>query len=102
MLAFWRYYDVVGQDFTNSVVYLGDDAGIPVAPVLNFFVGIMTGSTVLNVIMGVSFILWNVLLLFVIAMICTRNIFAWSFDGWRRGSSPRSASARTPRGWRRS
>jgi basic amino acid/polyamine antiporter, APA family len=81
MLAFWRYYDVVGQDFTNSVVYLGDDAGIPVAPVLNFFVGIMTGSTVLNVIMGVSFILWNVLLLFVIAMICTRNIFAWSFDG---------------------
>lgn len=81
LLAFWRYYDVVGQDFTNSVVYLGDDAGIPVAPVLNFFVGIMTGSTVLNVIMGVSFILWNVLLLFVIAMICTRNIFAWSFDG---------------------
>ncbi len=55
--------------------------GIPVAPVLNFFVGIMTGSTVLNVIMGVSFILWNVLLLFVIAMICTRNLFAWSFDG---------------------
>ncbi len=81
MLAFWRYYDVVGQDFTNSVVYLGDDSGIPVAPVLNFFVGIMTGSTVLNVIMGVSFILWNVLLLFVIAMICTRNLFAWSFDG---------------------
>jgi amino acid transporter len=81
MLAFWRYYDVVGQDFTNSVVFLGDDAGIPVSPVLNFFVGIMTGSTVLNVIMGVSFILWNVLLLFVIAMICTRNIFAWSFEG---------------------
>jgi amino acid transporter len=80
LLAFWRYYDVVGQDFTNSVVYLGDDAGIPVAPVLNFFVGIMTGSTFLNVLMGISFILWNVLLLFVIAMICTRNIFAWSFD----------------------
>jgi APA family basic amino acid/polyamine antiporter len=81
LLAFWRYYDVVGQDFTNSVVFLGDDAGIPVSPVLNFFVGIMTGSTVLNVLMGISFILWNVLLLFVIAMICTRNIFAWSFDG---------------------
>lgn len=81
LLAFWRYYDIVGQDFTNSVVYLGDDSGIPVSPVLNFFVGLMTGSTVLNVIMGVSFILWNVLLLFVIAMICTRNLFAWSFDG---------------------
>lgn len=81
LLAFWRYYEVVGQDFTNSVVYLGDGSGIPVSPVLNFFVGLMTGSTVLNVIMGVSFILWNVLLLFVIAMICTRNLFAWSFDG---------------------
>lgn len=81
MLVFWRYYDVVGQEFTNSAVYLGDDAGIPVAPVLNFFAGIMTGSTILNVLMGISFILWNVLLLFVIAMICTRNIFAWSFDG---------------------
>jgi amino acid transporter len=81
MLAFWRYYDVVGQDFTNSVVYLGDDAGIPVSPVLNFFAGIMTDSTILNVLMGVSFILWHALLLFVIAMICTRNMFAWSFDG---------------------
>lgn len=81
MLAFWRYYDVVGQEFTNSVVFLGDDAGIPVSPVLNFFAGIMTGSTVLNVLMGLSFILWHVLLLFVIAMICTRNIFAWSFEG---------------------
>ena len=48
---------------------------------LNFFAGIMTGSTVLNVLMGLSFILWHVLLLFVIAMICTRNIFAWSFEG---------------------
>jgi APA family basic amino acid/polyamine antiporter len=85
MLIFWRYYDVVGQDFTNSVVYLDantdDGSGIPVSPVLNFFAGIMTGSTVLNVLIGVSFILWHALLLFVIAMICTRNLFAWSFDG---------------------
>jgi APA family basic amino acid/polyamine antiporter len=81
LLVFWRYYDVVGQDFTNSVVYLGDDAGVPVSPVLNFFAGIMTDSTILNVLMGLSFILWHALLLFVIAMICTRNMFAWSFDG---------------------
>jgi APA family basic amino acid/polyamine antiporter len=85
LLVFWRYYDVVGKDFTNSVVYLNGNtdagSGIPVSPVLNFFAGIMTGSTTLNVIMGISFILWNGLLLFVIAMVCTRNIFAWSFDG---------------------
>jgi amino acid transporter len=35
----------------------------------------------LNVLIGASFILWHALLLFVIAMICTRNLFAWSFDG---------------------
>jgi basic amino acid/polyamine antiporter, APA family len=84
IVCFWRYYDVVGQEFTNSVVYLNnntdDGSGIPVSPVMNFFAGIMTDSTLLNVLMGVSFILWNAVLLFVIAMICTRNLFAWSFD----------------------
>jgi APA family basic amino acid/polyamine antiporter len=85
MLIFWRYYSVVGKDFTNSVVWLGsntnDGSGIPVAPVLNFFAGIMTGSTVVNVLIGISFTLWHLLLLFVIGMVCTRNLFAWSFDG---------------------
>ena len=47
---------------------------------LNLFAGIMTGSTVLNVIMAVSFFLWNFLLLFVIATVITRNLFAWSVD----------------------
>lgn len=85
MLIFWRYYAVVGKDFTNSVVYLDANtdkgSGIPVSPGLNFFAGIMTGSTFLNVVMAISFILWYVLLLFVMAMLCTRNLFAWSFDG---------------------
>jgi len=84
LVCFWRYYDVVGKDFTNSVVYLDNNtdkgSGIPVSPVMNFFAGIMTDSTILNVLMGISFILWNGVLLFVIAMICTRNLFAWSFD----------------------
>ena len=85
MLIFWRYYDVVGKDFTNSVVYLDgntdEGSGLPVSPVLNFFAGIMTDSTIVNVIIGVSFILWHALLLPVIGMVCTRNLFAWSFDG---------------------
>jgi basic amino acid/polyamine antiporter, APA family len=84
MLVFWRYYDVVGKEFTNSVVYLDgnteEGAGLPVSPVVNFFTGIMTDSSVLNVLMGLSFILWHALLLPVIGMICTRNLFAWSFD----------------------
>ena len=85
MLVLWRYYDVVGREFTNSVVYLDgntdEGSGLPVSPVLNFFAGIMTDNTILNVLIGLSFILWHALLLPVIGMICTRNLFAWSFDG---------------------
>jgi basic amino acid/polyamine antiporter, APA family len=84
LVCLWRFYDIVGQEFINSVVYLNnntdDGSGLPVDPVLNLFAGIMTGSTILNVIMAVSFFLWNFLLLFVIATVITRNLFAWSVD----------------------
>lgn len=84
LICLWRFYDIVDKDFVNSVVYLDnntdDGSGLPVSPVLNLFTGIMTGSTVLNVLMALSFFLWHFLLLFVIAMICTRNLFAWSVD----------------------
>jgi APA family basic amino acid/polyamine antiporter len=84
MVCLWRFYDIVDKDFVNSVVYLNNEtdagSGLPVDPVLNLFTGIMTGSTVLNVLMALSFFLWHFLLLFVIAMICTRNLFAWSVD----------------------
>jgi basic amino acid/polyamine antiporter, APA family len=84
LVCLWRFYDIVGQDFINSVVYLNNNtdngSGLPVDPVLNLFAGIMTGSTILNVIMALSFFLWNFLLLFVIATVITRNLFAWSVD----------------------
>jgi amino acid transporter len=84
LLCLWRFYDIVGRDFINSVVFLNDNtdkgSGLPVDPVLNLFTGIMTGSTILNVIMAISFFLWNFMLLFVIAVVCTRNLFAWSVD----------------------
>ena len=84
LICLWRFYDIVGKDFINSVVFLNNNtdegSGLPVDPVLNLFTGIMTGSTVLNVLMAVSFFLWHFLLLFVIAMVCTRNLFAWSID----------------------
>ena len=84
LVCLWRFYDIVGKEFVNSVVYLNnntdDGSGLPVDPVLNLFAGIMTGSTILNVIMALSFFLWDFLLLFVIATVITRNLFAWSVD----------------------
>jgi amino acid transporter len=84
LVCLWRFYDIVGKEFVNSVVYLNNNtdkgSGLPVDPVLNLFVGIMTDNTILNVIMALSFFLWNFLLLFVIATVITRNLFAWSVD----------------------
>ena len=42
MLIFWRYYEVVGKDFTNSVVYLDAKTtrlGLPVSPVTELLRG---------------------------------------------------------------
>ena len=84
LVSLWRFYDIVGKEFINSVVFLDQNAeggsGLPVDPVLNLFAGLMTESTILNVLMALSFFLWHFLLLFVIATICTRNLFAWSVD----------------------
>jgi amino acid transporter len=84
LICLWRFYDIVGRDFINSAVYLNNNtdagSGLPTDPVLNLFTGIMTGSTILNILMALSFFLWNFMLLFVIAMVCTRNLFAWSVD----------------------
>ena len=84
LVCLWRFYAIVGQEFINSVVYLNNNtdegSGLPVDPVLNLYAGIMTSSAIVNVIMALSFFLWNFLLLFVIATVITRNLFAWSVD----------------------
>jgi amino acid transporter len=83
MIILFLYYRVVGQEFNNAAAFLEyetDQSPIPVAGVLNFFAGLLTDSSILNVIMGASFFLWHFLLLFVMFTICVRNIFAWSFD----------------------
>jgi APA family basic amino acid/polyamine antiporter len=54
--------------------------GLAVSPVLNLYAGMMTDSTVVNILMALSFFLWPFILLFAMATVCTRNLFAWSFD----------------------
>ena len=79
------FYHVVGQGFYNSFVFLsGTDkgTGLPAggSPVINLFSGIMTSNSVLNVLMALSFFIWPFILLFAMATVCSRNLFAWSFD----------------------
>lgn len=79
------FYHAVGQNFYNSFVYLTgttQGTGLPgtVSAVINLFTGMMTGSSVLNVLMAISFFTWPFLLLFAMSMVCSRNLFSWSFD----------------------
>ena len=82
-LAFERFYQVVGWDFTNAVGYLfyvePSKYPLPVPPVLNFFAGLLTSNAVLNVLMGISFILWVFMLVGPLYLITSRYMFSWSF-----------------------
>lgn len=83
MAIMGAYYSVVGTEFNNTAAYLEyhtDASPLPVFGVINFFAGILTDNPFVIILMGVSFFLWHFLLLFVMATICVRNMFAWSFD----------------------
>jgi len=82
MVTLGAYYGVVGRDFNNAIaVVQGMDANpLPTGGSLSFFAGILTNNLLVNVLISVSTFLWFYLLLFVMATICVRNIFAWSFD----------------------
>lgn len=80
MLAFYGYYSTVGRDFNNTIAILPKIEGNPllVDNSLNSMAGILTQNLFLNIIMGLSNFLWYFLLLFVMAQVCSRNIFAWA------------------------
>jgi len=82
MVTLWAYYRTVGTDFNDAAAYLqfNGESPLPVTGVLNFFAGVLTDNTIVNVIVGLSFFLWHYLLLFVMFTIIVRNMFAWSFD----------------------
>jgi len=82
-VMFWKFYDVVGWDFTNAVAYLYFSApssyNLPSPPVLNFFVGLMAGNPYVNILIGVSFILWIFMLVGLGPLVPSRCMFTWSF-----------------------
>lgn len=73
-----------GNDFLGSSTVLsnaGDPAyGLPAPASFFFFVSMLTRSTVLTVIINVSFIFAFIVALPATFLIATRNLFAWSFD----------------------
>jgi amino acid transporter len=73
-----------GNNFLGSATVLSNAGSkaytLPAASSFFFFVSMLTGSTVLTVIINVSFILAFIVALPATFLIATRNLFAWSFD----------------------
>lgn len=82
MVTLGAYYSVVGRDFNNAIAIVQGLANnpLPTSGSMSFFAGILTKNILVNVLISVSTFLWFYLLLFVMATVCVRNIFAWSFD----------------------
>lgn len=73
-----------GQHWLGAATYLSNNASakypLPSTPFYFFFVAMLTKSTALITVMGVSFALAIFALLPPIFLIATRSLFAWSFD----------------------
>jgi amino acid transporter len=83
-IAFQRFYDIAGWDFTNAVGYLFNAAPsqytLPVPPTMNFFIDLLTNNVFVNVLIGASFILWIFMLVGPEFLTTSRYMFAWSFS----------------------
>lgn len=82
MVVIGRYYEVVGRDFNNAVALIKDDSDSPLigGGSMTFMSGLLTKNLAINFLISLSTFLWFYLLLFVMAAVCIRNLFAWSYD----------------------
>ena len=73
-----------GNDFLGSSTVLSNAGStaytLPAPASFFFYVSMLTGSTVLTVIINISFIVAFIVALPATFLIATRNLFAWSFD----------------------
>lgn len=72
-----------GFEFMAAAQYVGGTGDWPVqaAPFLNLFIGIGSGSTLLVVIVGATYVAGVLALIVPTYMLATRNIFAQAFEG---------------------
>jgi APA family basic amino acid/polyamine antiporter len=53
---------------------------LPVPPSIFFWIGLIIGNPILNAIVQLSGVAWNLLIVAILFPMLTRSIFAWSFD----------------------
>lgn len=77
-------FKVAGSDFIQSINFLSSSAPnkypLPVAPYYNLFAGMITKNSVINGLIAISFLFWNLPAMVGNTFMPIRTLFAWSFD----------------------
>ena len=77
-------FKVMGTDFLKSINFLSSSAAdkypLPVAPYFNLIAGLIAKNPLLNILISVSFLFWNLPALIGNSFMPIRTLFAWSFD----------------------
>src|SRR5947209_15328236 len=69
-----QFWTAAYADYYNGVFSL------PFPPYLNMIGGVAQGSTTLSIVIGLGFLMMSLLYVPMNIMLCTRMVFAWSFD----------------------
>lgn len=73
-----------GYQFLNASSYLynyvPDQYPLAVPPFVPFFASLLSGNSILNFIIAISWIAWPIAMIFLILVGFSRLLFAWSFD----------------------
>jgi len=83
IVIFLLVQKLVGSEFLTAVnvdFYNGTLTELPIPPYFNLFATVATGNVILSILIGMGFLTLSLISIPVDIMICTRMMFAWSFD----------------------
>ena len=83
ILIYYVVRRMAGYDFLvaiNSDYYNGTLNELPVPPFFNLFATVATGNAIVAILTGLGYLMMSILFLPMNLLLCTRMVFAWSFD----------------------
>jgi basic amino acid/polyamine antiporter, APA family len=77
-------FNVLGKDFFTAINFLSTTAAgqypLPVNPYFTLFAGVIIKNPLLNILIALSFLFWNLPAMIGNTFMPVRSLFAWSFD----------------------
>lgn len=84
VLGYLLMNKVMGSDFLKAINFLSSSAAdqypLPSAPYFNLIAGLIAKNPLLNILIALSFLFWNLPALIGNSFMPIRTLFAWSFD----------------------